>query len=892
MKTRSWFIALAAILLAVSPAIAQWVEDSNPVCTVGSPQYTAEMVPDGRGGAIVVWQDYRRGSYSDLFAQRVDRFGRPMWTDGGVSVCIADSNQTNHKVVSDGAGGAIIVWADNRKGTTNADIYAQRIDSSGNAVWTADGIAVCDTVSYQKTPAIASDMAGGAIVAWSDFRTGNYNIYAQRISKTGTLSWTRNGVAICDTVGAQDVPVMVTNEYSGAYIAWQDYRSGTNYDIYVQMIQGNGTALWTRNGVAVCDTTGHQTKPAITVSSYEYSAYIAWQDYRSGTNYDVYIQKIGYFGDVGSTYFIKNGRRCSSNSGNELNPVILCPGESLYVAYETNAAGHSMIEIDQFRDGAYIYSWYPDLLGFNNSYAPKLALDGAGGVTATWYSTDPSTGNSDIYAYRCNILVQPQWPFVGMYCGNLVSAATGNQTYPAICSDETGGAIIAWQDTRNGTTNADIYAQRLDGYDGSYYGCNAPAITGIEDIPNDQGGYVNLQWTPSVLDAYPDTIISFYSLWRSLTGDAAKSLISKGAKLVEPSDITIDFTGPAYRLTELGSKTYAWEWIANIPWKHYLTAYSYPMPTLCDTLTGQMAWHHFFVSAQTDNPLLYWDSYPDSGFSVDDLAPAKVIGLDGEVSASLVLAWKRNTESDLRDYAVYCNGILVGFTTDTNYTYTGSLNTNDCFTISAYDIHNNEGIVSDQWIYLGPQAVHLSFFTVGQTNEAVELRWRTESESDCASWIIQRSTIIVGTFADIGRMPGQGTSTEPHDYFFRDTEPLNTGEYQYRIVEVSTNGGKTYYQPVSVTYKSTTPKVFSLIGAYPNPSRGQTTIRYQLPKAVKVELVVYNVAGQVVGTFDERTKFPGDHQVRWNAGSLPNGIYFFTLHAGSFSATKRVTIIK
>lgn len=893
MKNMTWSAALAVLLLAALPAQAQWIDDGNPVCTTGGLQQMVEMVPDGRGGAIMVWQDYRMGSYSDLFAQRVDKYGRPLWTAGGVSVCMADSNQTNHKVVSDGAGGAIIVWADNRKGSTNPDIYAQRVDSSGNAVWTANGVAVCDTISYQLTPAIAPDEAGGAIIAWIDFRKGNYNIFAQRVLKNGFLYWARNGVAVCDTIGEQSAPVMASNKYSGAYIAWQDYRSGTNFDIYAQMIQGNGTMLWTRNGKAICDTVGHQTKPAIAAVPDGFDSYITWQDYRSGTNYDVYIQKADYFGSIGSAYWIKNGRRCSSNDGNELNPVIICPGESLYVAYETNGNGRSMIEIDHFTDVSSVFAWYADLLGTNNNYAPKLAVDGAGGVVATWHSTDPVTGNSDIYAYRYNwAAYYLSWPFSGMYYGHLVCSAAGNQTYPAICSDEIEGAIVAWQDTRNGATNADIYAQRLDGYDGSYYGYNAPAITGIGDIPNDQGGFVNLQWTPSYLDVYPDTTISFYSLWRSLSGTAAKSLISKGARLVEPSDITIDFTGPAYRLTELDSKSYAWEWIANIPWKHYLTAYSYPMPTLCDTLTGEMAWHHFFVSAQTDNPLVYWDSYPDSGYSVDDLAPAKVLNLGGTAAKALGLNWKKNTELDLRDYAVYYNGAFLGFTAETTYTYSGTLNTNDYFAVTAYDVHNNQGPAADPWIYLGPMEVHLSFFTAGQVSQAVELNWRTESETDCATWVIQRSSSGAMAFQDIGKMPGQGTSTMPHDYTCRDSELLETGDYLYRIVEISGTGNKTCYQPVSVTYKSNTPAVFCLNGAFPNPSWGQTIFKYQLPVESQVRLEVYNVSGQLVKTVFEGSKPAGSHEVGWIDHNLSNGIYFYKLKAGNFSATRKLLIVR
>ncbi|MDQ7798475.1 MAG: T9SS type A sorting domain-containing protein, partial [Candidatus Edwardsbacteria bacterium] len=88
------------------------------------------------------------------------------------------------------------------------------------------------------------------------------------------------------------------------------------------------------------------------------------------------------------------------------------------------------------------------------------------------------------------------------------------------------------------------------------------------------------------------------------------------------------------------------------------------------------------------------------------------------------------------------------------------------------------------------------------------------------------------------------------------------------------------------------PKTFALQAAYPNPSRGQTVIKYQLPKAANVKLQVYNVAGQLVKTISEGQKPAGYHQISWNDNILSNGIYFYQLKAGVFISTKKLLIVR
>src|SRR5258706_1764817 len=102
------------------------------------------------------------------------------WINNGTAICLAAGGQYSPVAVSDGAGGAIITWFDQRAG--NSDIYAQRIDAAGVVKWTGDGVAICTAAGNQNTPAIVSDGAGGAIITWYDLRAGTFDIYVQRVN--------------------------------------------------------------------------------------------------------------------------------------------------------------------------------------------------------------------------------------------------------------------------------------------------------------------------------------------------------------------------------------------------------------------------------------------------------------------------------------------------------------------------------------------------------------------------------------------------------------------------------------------------------------------------------------------------------------------------------------
>src|SRR5262249_53415357 len=152
-----------AIVAGTNTVFATAAVSNLPLCPASGDQSPPVYVSDGSGGGIAVWSDNRNGHY-DIYAQRIDANGDPMWALGGVVVCKAAGDQVNPAAVADGAGGAIIAWEDPRTDFANPDIYAQRLTAAGVEQWTTDGVLVSGAAGQQQTPAIVSDGMSGAIV--------------------------------------------------------------------------------------------------------------------------------------------------------------------------------------------------------------------------------------------------------------------------------------------------------------------------------------------------------------------------------------------------------------------------------------------------------------------------------------------------------------------------------------------------------------------------------------------------------------------------------------------------------------------------------------------------------------------------------------------------------
>ena len=87
-------------------------------------------------------------------------------------------------------------------------------------------------------------------------------------------------------------------------------------------------------------------------------------------------------------------------------------------------------------------------------------------------------------------------------------------------------------------------------------------------------------------------------------------------------------------------------------------------------------------------------------------------------------------------------------------------------------------------------------------------------------------------------------------------------------------------------------KKFELSQNYPNPFNPTTNIRFSVPVDGNVVMKIYNVMGQEVATLVNEYVKAGAKEVTFNASSMPSGMYVYSIKAGSFSATRKMMVLK
>jgi len=283
--------------------------EGRALCTAPDTQRLPMIVPDGSGGAIVTWEDFRNGSPNlDIYAHHVLASGAvdPTWPVNGLAVCSNLSRQTSPILASDGAGGAIVNWRDSRASTD--DVYAQHVLASGavDGAWPADGQAICTANGSQVPAGILPDGTGGAIMVWSDTRTSapGPGTYAQHVLASGVVDggWPVNGRALVSadaSPGNTEPNFNIASDGSGGAIV--ALVEGAGSDVYAQHLMASGVVdpAWSAVGAAICTAPNIKSRVNI-VASGAGGALLAWVDTRDGfANSDIYSQLVDASGTLG-----------------------------------------------------------------------------------------------------------------------------------------------------------------------------------------------------------------------------------------------------------------------------------------------------------------------------------------------------------------------------------------------------------------------------------------------------------------------------------------------------------------------------------------------------------------------------------------------------------------
>lgn len=184
------------------------------------------LMPSGDGGAFIIWGAPRwdANDYGNLYAMRLAETGTPApgWSADGLAVCDAGGRQSDPMAIGDGAGGLMIAWTDTRSG--NRDVYAVRIGAAGGPApgWPAGGAPIIAAPGDQYPTGLVPDGAGGAIIVWRDDRDAL--LHAQRLLRDGGIAggWPAAGARVSASWTFVGPNAVVGDGRAGAYVAWMD----------------------------------------------------------------------------------------------------------------------------------------------------------------------------------------------------------------------------------------------------------------------------------------------------------------------------------------------------------------------------------------------------------------------------------------------------------------------------------------------------------------------------------------------------------------------------------------------------------------------------------------------------------------------------------------------
>jgi len=781
--TRCAITITLILLILPSTILADWSHDFAANTVIAGPgawQGEQQIVSDGAGGIIVAWVDHRDLT-SDIYAQRYDAQGNAMWDMGGIPVFINLEIAYGLRMVSDGEGGAVITWYDTHEGENK--VYTQKLNSTGTIMWDPDGVRVCTYASSQTHPAIAA-VSDGVIIMWADLVGPTQNLYAQRINSAGSLVWSSSGM-ISATGPGNIFSTQILPKDDGAFLVWADDRADAG-DLYTQRINGSGVRLWGSQGIVLDSSASYSKDPAIDHDG-QGGFIVAW------ASDSIRTQRVADSGDLA---WGTNGISLPSLYPQVAYPTIMGDGSGgAFVAHEDYYDEYSIYFISSHR-----ISPTGELLwgstGINPFPAaaadwfhrPHIVSDGADGLVigcgTAW--DPPKCQRMD---RNGNLL----WDYAGVSMSNNAASFNTLELF-ALDNGDVVGVWVYFDST------SELRAQLLDS--NGYPGINRPSIVSVEDRPNDQGGEVIVEWSRSWLDVVHAREITDYSLW--MHAPDSKTVSHDIVKL------SADLNIPESHLENLLRNS--WIFVSEIPatqWEEY-SAFA---PTLNDSTDAGIPLFDFKVLAHAEVAWVYWESATTSGYSVDNLAPGAPLALNGEQDnlGDIDLNWTASgyQDQDLNHYRIYRA--------------------------------DSPGVPVDEIHFIGQAAI--------------------ESYLD----------------------------------------PIGFGSWYYRVTAVDAHGNESDPSNEAafdgLSSVQVLPTQIGLNGIWPNPFNPRGTISYSLTQDVSITLDIHDISGRFVTNLVNGFQPAGHHEVIWDGcnsmgNSVASGVYLARLVVDKQLFTQRMMLIK
>jgi len=205
--------------------------------------YQPEILPDGAGGAVLLWHRYLGGVYNSA-VQRLDADGNELWPHQGLVVSTLGGmyHISPTFTVDEASGDTYVFWDERNTNQSQWGIAGQRFDAAGSRLWGASGRSFLPTSPLYLYHLRALPATGGALLFWIDEPGGygNARVRGFRADNAGNWLWGTEPLGVATLLsGKARLPVASAPDGT-ALLVWEDDRGGT-VDVYGQNVRPDGT---------------------------------------------------------------------------------------------------------------------------------------------------------------------------------------------------------------------------------------------------------------------------------------------------------------------------------------------------------------------------------------------------------------------------------------------------------------------------------------------------------------------------------------------------------------------------------------------------------------------------------------------------------------------------
>jgi len=183
--------------------------------------------------------------------------------------------------------------------------------------------------------------------------------------------------------------------------------------------------------------------------------------------------------------------------------------------------------------------------------------------------------------------------------------------------------------------------------------------------------------------------------------------------------------------------------------------------------------------------------------------------------------------------------------------------------------------------------VELTSFYGVRAEGGVSLHWATATETNNYGFGVERSKDGV-KWSEKGFVPGGNNSLSPREYKFFD-KSAESGKISYRLKQTDNDGTVNYSKTIEI--EGSLPSGMNLQQNFPNPFNPSTKISFELPEAGRVQLKVFDIAGNEVASLIDGTMEGGTHEAEFVPTALSAGVYVYRLSWNGFSLSRKMLFL-